>query len=49
MQTCLQMQEQGGDQEEFLFVPLRNFPNLTPPITEFSEHQSKHTIVFCVL
>lgn len=49
MQTCLQMQEQGGDQEEFLFVPLRNFPNLTPPITEFNEHQSKHTIVFCVL
>lgn len=49
MQTCLQMQEQGGDQEEFLFVPLRNFPNLTPPITEFNEHQSKHHCLLCTL
>lgn len=49
MQTCLQMQEQGGDQEELLFVPLRKFPFSTPPITEFNEQQSKHTIVFCIL
>lgn len=47
MEYDANVQERGGDQEEFLFVPLRKFSILTPPVTEFTEHPSKHSIVFC--
>lgn len=31
------------------FCSFEKFPILTPPISEFNEQQSTHTIVFCVL